>query len=191
MPQTIGGDMAEAAENPWGRGPESYQNQQFREATSLVNRILNMQDAPDLMSFGPSITDLDGALEEGFISSEKEFRPELRRASIDHVDLLLEGSGYSSVGFFFKQGGSQSADPDWLGNVNFRNPDETLTYTFHKDGRIDMRRQERDSKWVQTCVPREGELSDLVHSLTVVKELYARKGLGVITLNRAANLLDS
>lgn len=166
--------------------PEALSATKFRDIYTDVLRILEATNTPALMSFGPSVLELDGALAEGFIDDPKEFKPQLKATSVGDIDTEIEGSTYTAAEFFFKLGGNISADKKWLGNIQFVNSDEWLRYEFHTNGTIKMTRSSMETRWISNKLVRQPEGEELASNLEYIKQLLHWSQTGKTALRAVA-----
>lgn len=149
---------------------------EFRELYGHVERIFDMTAAPDLMSLGPTILDSKSALEDGWLESPDDFMPMLRAATVPAVEIRIGDTTYTTASLFFKKGGNDAADKQWLGDVRFTDGQDELKYKFHTDGRIKLTRRYANSRWISFCWADDKEKIELGDSLVGIKQhLHARK----------------
>ena len=156
---------------------------QFREVYENVERIFTLTDATDLTSLGPSILTADGATEDGWLQSLKEFKPTLHGTSVPGLSIELDGTKYTGVSFFFKHGGNDAADKKWLGDVSFSNETDELEYEFHTDGRIKLVKRNANSPWIQFCWAHNMQAQELNEALVQIKEHLHSQKLGQLALS--------
>jgi len=165
-----------------GAHTPNMERSQFRGIYLDVLRISKLTGKRDIMSFGPNLCSIEDALDEGFIRSPEEFKPELFVAHTT-MPIKLEGDTYETASIFFKQGGNDSADKKWLGNLTFRNEQRQLEYRFGSNGSIHAERSTDGSPWVENLFVRAPQADNLQNALDVLKQDIHERSVGACALS--------
>lgn len=165
------------------QGSETVTPPDFRDIYGQVERIFTLAGTTELMSLGPTIVSRESGVEDGWLESEKGFKPNLRATLVAGLDFDVEGEAYQLASFFFKQGGNESAAKDWLGDIRFSRGKDVLEYTLHADGRIKLTKRNEESKWVSFCWAQEDEKTELYGALDYLKQQMHWRKLGGVSLS--------